>query len=125
VPKQTPTKVSLPQPGQPVRGSRSGRPIMALLDLLGRRWSLRILWELAQEPAGFRPLRARCDGMSPSVLAQRLAELRTAGIVTQLASGEYALTEEGGAFAQTLAPLNAWAGRWSARTAGPPNVDVR
>ena len=29
-----------------VRGSRTGRPIMALLDLLGRRWTLRILWEL-------------------------------------------------------------------------------
>ena len=29
-----------------VRGSRTGRRIMALLDLLGRRWTLRILWEL-------------------------------------------------------------------------------
>ena len=32
-----------------VRGSRSGRPIMALLDLLGRRWTLRILWELREQ----------------------------------------------------------------------------
>ena len=27
-----------PKPGRPVRGSRSGVPVMALLDLLGRRW---------------------------------------------------------------------------------------
>ena len=42
----------LPKPGQPVRGSRSGAPIMALFDLLGRRWAMgvtmqsgRSLWE--------------------------------------------------------------------------------
>ena len=44
-----------------VRGSRSGRPIMALLDLLGRRWTLRVLWELRADALGFRELQARCD----------------------------------------------------------------
>jgi len=42
-----------PLPGRAVRGSRSGRPVMALLDLLdllGRRWTLRLLWELHGEP---------------------------------------------------------------------------
>ena len=56
---------------------------MALLDLLGRRWSLRILWELREEPGGFRALQARCDSMSPSVLSQRLGELQEAEIVRQ------------------------------------------
>ncbi|HJV56497.1 MAG TPA: transcriptional regulator, partial [Methylomirabilota bacterium] len=37
---------STPRPGWPVRGSRTGRPIMALMDLLGRRWALRVIWEL-------------------------------------------------------------------------------
>ena len=32
-----------------VRGSTTGRPIMVLLDLLGRRWTLRILWELREQ----------------------------------------------------------------------------
>jgi DNA-binding HxlR family transcriptional regulator len=40
-----------------VRGSRSGRPIMVLLDLLGRRWSLRILWELRDNALTARALR--------------------------------------------------------------------
>jgi len=97
---------------------------MALLDLLGRRWSLRILWELDQGPAGFRPLQARCDGMSPSVLAQRLAELRAAGIVTQPASGAYALTEAGRDLVQAFAPLNAWAARWPARIDQSSEPDV-
>jgi DNA-binding HxlR family transcriptional regulator len=39
-----------PRPGTKVRGSSGGRPIMALLDLLGRRWALRILWELRGGP---------------------------------------------------------------------------
>ena len=105
--------VPIPKSGRPVRGSRTGRPIMALLDLLGRRWTLRILWELSQAPAGFRPLQARCDGMSPSVLAQRLAELRATGIVMQQADGSYALSEQGTELVQAFAPLNQWATRWA------------
>ena len=70
-------------PGRPVRGSvTTGRPIMALLDLLGRRWTLRVLWEL-RGPAvpTFRELQASCDGVSSSVLADRLRELGEAGMV--------------------------------------------
>ena len=54
---------------------------MALLDLLGRRWSLRILWELRQGPATFRELQARCEGLSPSVLNTRMGELRQALLI--------------------------------------------
>jgi len=49
---------------------------MALLDLLGRRWTLRVIWELRDAPLLFRELQARCEGMSSSVLNQRLQELR-------------------------------------------------
>ncbi len=68
----------LPRPGAPVRGSATGRPIMALFDLASRRWTLRVLWELSQagESVTFRELRARCADMSSSVLTKRVAELR-------------------------------------------------
>ena len=56
---------------------------MAAMDLLGRRWALRILWELRHGPVGARALRARCDGMSSSVLYERLKELTDAGLVTK------------------------------------------
>ena len=75
------TKSTTPLPGTPVRGSRTGRPIMALLDLIGRRWTLRVLWELRAEPARFEELRGRCDEMSTSVLATRLKELEDADLV--------------------------------------------
>ena len=65
----------------PARGSASGRPIMALLDLLGRRWTLRVIWELREGPLVFRALQQRCAGMSSSVLNQRLHELRAAAVV--------------------------------------------
>ena len=87
---------------------------MALLDLLGRRWQLRILWELREGPLGFRALQQRRDGMSPSVLSQRLGELAGAGIVEQSATGDYRLTDSAAALLAALEPLNAWAGAWAA-----------
>jgi DNA-binding HxlR family transcriptional regulator len=88
---------------------------MALLDLLGRRWTLRVLWELRDaEPVTFRELQERCDGMSSSVLAQRLAELGDAGVVA-VSDGGYALTGEGESLIASLAPLDSWAKRWARR----------
>ena len=57
-----------------VRGSRTGRPIMALLDLLGRRWTLRIVWELREGPSARAAHRAATA--SPTVVQARLTELR-------------------------------------------------
>ena len=93
------------------------RPIMALLDLLGRRWALRVIWELREEPLAFRALQERCAGMSSSVLNQRLGELRGAEIV-ELGGDGYRLTGEGRRLLEAYRPLNAWAERWAARTAG-------
>jgi DNA-binding HxlR family transcriptional regulator len=88
---------------------------MALLDLLGRRWTLRVLWELRAEGLGFRELQTRCDGMSASVLSQRLRELRDAGIVETDDAGVNRLTSEGAALLEAFEPLDRWAKRWSAR----------
>jgi DNA-binding HxlR family transcriptional regulator len=87
---------------------------MAAMDLLGRRWALRILWELREGPVGARALQARCDGMSSSVLYQRLKELTEAGLVTQSDQG-YLLTEVGSSLGSALRPLSEWALVWSAR----------
>jgi DNA-binding HxlR family transcriptional regulator len=84
-------RTSVPAPGRRVRGSRTGRPVMALLDLLGRRWVLRILWELRDSrAASFRELQSRCGDVSSSVLNQRL---------------------------RALHGLDAWATRWGRRAA--------
>lgn len=85
---------------------------MALLDLLGRRWTLRILWELRSETIAFRELQARCDAMSASVLNQRLAELREAGVVESGEEGGYRLTPRGRELLKAFKPLEQWAREW-------------
>ena len=88
---------------------------MALLDLLGRRWALRVLWELRTgESLTFRELQARCAEVSSSVLNDRLRELREAGIVAAARGGGYSLTAAGRDLLLALEPLQAWAGRWAA-----------
>ena len=101
-----------PRPGRPVRGSHTGRPLMALLDLLGRRWALRVLWELRDGPRGFRALQAACDGMSSSVLRDRLRELSAAALVEQATDESYVLTPLGTDLGTALGPLSRWAQRW-------------
>ena len=98
-----------------VRGSRTGRPIMALLDLLGRRWTLRILWELRDGALTSRALRTACDEASPTVLNERLKELREAGFVELGETGGYNLTPLGQELKQTCMPLHHFAERWSGR----------
>src|SRR4051812_17899966 len=90
---------------------------MALHDLLGRRWTLRVLWELRDgRPRTFRELQADGGDISSSVLNERLRELRDADIVDAEAGGGYRLTNEGLQLLQALAPLEDWAERWARRT---------
>ena len=102
-----------------VRGSRSGRPIMALLDLLGRRWTLRIIWELREDRSlTSRALRTACDGASPTIMQARLTELRDAGLVELEPGDGYRLTGLGRELFETFAPLHRFAERWSRRAEG-------
>ncbi|MEW2119416.1 helix-turn-helix domain-containing protein [Streptomyces sp. NPDC005474] len=87
---------------------------MAALDLFGRRWSLRILWELRGGPVGFRPLQKQCDDMSSSVMRQRLTELLDARVVHQLPDSRYELTPLGRDACLALGPLVQWSERWAA-----------
>jgi DNA-binding HxlR family transcriptional regulator len=87
---------------------------MALLDLLGRRWALRVIWELREGPFLFRALQERCSGMSSSVLNDRLRELREADIV-ELGDDGYRLTTEGRRLLRAFRPIHDWAERWAER----------
>jgi DNA-binding HxlR family transcriptional regulator len=98
-----------------VRGSRTGRPVMALLDLLGRRWTLRVLWELRAGPLTFRALRSACGEISPSVLNARLRDLREAGLVEPTEAEGYRATALAQELGEILIPLDEWAKRWARR----------
>jgi DNA-binding HxlR family transcriptional regulator len=101
-----------PRPGRPSRGSTTGRPIMVALDVLGRRGTLRVLWELRGDPLTFRALQAACE-TNPGTLNTRLRELRGLDLVDHQ-DGGYRLTAHGRALVAALDPLQSWADRWAA-----------
>lgn len=102
-----------PRTGRKVRGSETGRPIMALLDLLGRRWTLRVIWELRDARLTFRQLAAACGDISPTVLNTRLRELRDAALVEDEGGEGYGLGARGRELVASLVPLVGFAEKWA------------
>jgi DNA-binding HxlR family transcriptional regulator len=96
---------------QPDRKSQTARRQAELFDLLGRRWTLRILWELRDRKLSFNDLRRAVGGMSQSVLVTRLTELFGAGLVADVPGG-YRLTPDGESLVRELASLEEWAEHW-------------
>jgi DNA-binding HxlR family transcriptional regulator len=92
-------------------------PLARSLDLIGDRWSLLILRELAIRPCRYTDLRDGLPGIATNLLAERLRELQEAGIVRAehapppVATTLYSLTEWGA----ELRPLLVQLGRWGMR----------
>jgi DNA-binding HxlR family transcriptional regulator len=89
---------------------------MALFDLLGRRWAMGIVWNLAAGPATFRALQSpkgRVAGktISPSILNARLKDLQEAKVVERTPDG-YALTSLGRELFKLIEPLDLWSLKW-------------
>lgn len=88
---------------------------MRAFDLLGKRWTGVVLGTLSGGPTGFRALTRAVEGISDSVLSDRLAELTDAGLVTRTVSDgpplsvTYALTDSGRALLPALAQISRWA----------------
>jgi DNA-binding HxlR family transcriptional regulator len=94
-----------------IRGTDTSARFASALDYFGRRWALRVIWELRREPLHFRALRAACGDISPSVMQARLHQLRDLGLVEQIAGLGYRLTANGEALFRAIAPLAEWAER--------------
>lgn len=93
----------------PVEDVLAKHPLLPLVQLLGRRWTIRLLIEMHPGPIGFRELRARCGGVSTSVLSVRLGELVDSQIAAKETDGRYILTDRGYALAAILMQLKGWA----------------
>lgn len=104
--------MGIPAPGKPVRGSKTGQPIMALFDLLGRSWAMGIIWHLNNGPSTFRQLQEYCESISPTTLNKRLKELNDSYLIERSVEG-YILTEQGKELYQLLNPLGKWAKSWA------------
>lgn len=104
--------MAIPKPGKPVRGSSSGAPVMAIFDLLGRRWAMGIIWQLSGGPLPFNELQSRCSSISPTILSTRIKDLTEAGILERTLNG-YALTVTGVELFEILEPFKSWSVRWA------------
>jgi DNA-binding HxlR family transcriptional regulator len=96
---------------QSIRGTETSVRFASALDHFGRRWALRVVWELRGEPLNFRALRAACGDISPSVMQARLHQLRDMGLVERIAGLGYRLTANGEALFRAIAPMAEWAER--------------
>jgi len=104
--------MAIPKPGKPVRGSSTGAPVMAIFDLLGRRWAMGIVWQLADGPLAFNELQNRCDSISPTILSTRIKDLTEAKLVERTLEG-YQLTKTGRELFLILEPFKDWAMKWA------------
>jgi len=97
-------------------------PIAHALSLVGERWALLVVRELMKGPKRYTDIAAGLPGIGTNILATRLKELETAGIVVRrklpppAASTVYELTDYGAGLEETMHAL----ARWGARTLGPP-----
>lgn len=93
---------------QNLRRAATSDPMARALSLSGRRWALRVVWELRVGPLNFRALQAACGDISPSVLQRRLHELREHGIIEKIPQLGYRLSTSGEKLFQVLAQLDKW-----------------
>ncbi|MGV9818122.1 winged helix-turn-helix transcriptional regulator [Nocardia xishanensis] len=114
----------------PVPPGRSGCPINRTIELLGDRWSLIVLRDIMfGGNTHFRELlNASIEGIASNILANRLAKLVDAGLLTRhddpshRQKVEYHLTEAAIQLVPVMAQLGAWGARWLDTT---PELTVR
>ena len=78
------------------------------LDVVGDRWTLLIIRELAARPCRFRDLTDGLPGIAPNLLADRLRLLAAEGVVAHDATATYQLTERGKGLGSALKALVRW-----------------
>jgi len=91
------------------------RGLIRAFAFLGKRWNGIVLGVLANGPAGFAELSRAIDGISESVLSDRLTELCAAGLVDRKVKAgppvgvSYELTDVGRSLVPVLEQLARWA----------------
>jgi DNA-binding HxlR family transcriptional regulator len=115
--------VTMATPPKPSRESAAGADACArgdaalarAFEFLGKRWNGVVLGNLSEGPAGFRELSRAVDGISDSVLSDRLSDLAEAGLIARTVDEgpplavSYALTDRGKALIPALAQISLWA----------------
>jgi DNA-binding HxlR family transcriptional regulator len=97
----------------------STAPACAVMELLGQRWTLRVIWELDPGALRFLELRDRMANCSSSVLSERLRQLSARGLVVKSEEGRWELTVAGDRLRSALMAVRDWAEEWAREKARP------
>jgi len=95
--------------------TKSKKPINELMAILGKKWVLRIIWELNQSPCTFRELQSRCGGVSPTIINARIKDLCSAQLVVKSPSSGYTLSQYGVELMELFGPISDFSKRWAKR----------
>jgi DNA-binding HxlR family transcriptional regulator/putative sterol carrier protein len=82
--------------------------LAAAMDVLGERWTMLILLELALGPKRYSQLLERLPGIGTNLLAARLKALEAADVVHRADASGYALTPRGEELRPALDALGRW-----------------
>jgi DNA-binding HxlR family transcriptional regulator len=102
----------------PSRGGRGVPPsdlLARAFKVLGKRWNAVVLGRLGGGPASFRELSRAIEGISDSVLSDRLSDLVEGGLISRTVvegpplAVHYALTDRGRALMPALEQIAQWA----------------
>jgi len=96
--------------------------ILDIWDVLGRRWSLLVLKNLSiKKVVRFNELKRSLNGISSTVLSDRLSELEQEGLITKKIypeiplKVEYSLTTKTKDLELILQSLNKWCEKWESK----------
>lgn len=98
------------------------------VELIGRRWTGVILRQLLLGASRFAEIRDAIPALTDRMLASRLRELESEGVVTRTVFDtvpvrvQYELTDKGRDLERTITALSEWADRWDAERHDTPNA---
>lgn len=99
-------------------------PLAHAAKVVGKKWYLVILHELAKSPRGFNDLKRAVGGISAKVLSESLAELEARGFVVRRVASEspirveYSATAKAADLADVFAAMRRWGERWTTPVEG-------
>jgi DNA-binding HxlR family transcriptional regulator len=114
---------------EPMDGKSESCALLAgVWEVLGRRWSLHILYSLCtRQVIRFNDLKRSLKGISSTVLSERLLELEREGLVTKKIYPEvpprveYSMTTRAKELQEIMKELGRWAEKWKS----PPAAGLK
>lgn len=101
-------------------------PLALASEILGERWTLLVLRELALGSTRFNDIHRGVPRMSPALLSRRLKTLENVGIIERRRQGaraDYVLSEAGEALAPAINGLAIWSKEWLPATLSADRAD--